>query len=37
VDKAKEPVFQQAIVDDLIADGWLEVKPEQMDKHAAVA
>ena len=32
MDKAKELVFQRAIVDDLTADGWLEGKAEQYNR-----
>ncbi|RRQ21968.1 type I restriction endonuclease subunit R [Thiohalobacter thiocyanaticus] len=36
MDKAKEHVFQQAIVDDLTADGWLEGSPEDYDRELAI-
>ncbi|BAZ92614.1 type I site-specific restriction-modification system, R subunit [Thiohalobacter thiocyanaticus] len=36
MDKAKELVFQQAIVDDLTADGWLEGNPNAYDRELAL-
>jgi len=36
VDKARELVFQQAIVHDLTADGWLEGKAELYDRELAL-
>ena len=36
MDKAKEVVFQQAIVDSLTADTWLEGKAEHYDRELAL-
>ncbi len=36
MDKAKELVFQQAIIQDLVADGWLEGKAEHYDRELAL-
>jgi type I restriction enzyme R subunit len=36
VDKAKELIFQQAIVNALTADGWLEGKAEHYDRELAL-
>ena len=36
MDKAKELVFQRAIVDDLTADGWLEGKAEDYNRELAL-
>ena len=36
MDKARESVFQQAIVDSLKADTWLEGKAEHYDRELAL-
>ena len=36
MDKARELVFQQAIIRDLTADGWLEGKAEHYDRELAL-
>ena len=36
MDKARELIFQQAIVNDLTADGWLEGKAEHYDRELAL-